>query len=513
MYFYSTMGSYTIEDYRKDIEEMGLMATWDMILDHFHTKTDRFGDFGIEDFGDLYETGLEITDKESKKKEGKYYTPMDVAHVMAKWLVKCPGTEVCDVCCGCGNLILAYLEEVGYYEALKLLLGGHVWLYDLDELAMLICARTIGIIYGEETMNALHMMKADFLSRDTVLPENCKTISNPPYFKFDRVKDEWDEENAGYSSKELYAAMMSKILDQSVSSVIITPYSFLGGDKFLSLRQKMNDYSGYIVSFDNVPGNIFKGRKKGVFNSNTANSVRASITVTDSTQETKGYRCSELIRFKSEEREWVLDADALMNHVCSVPWIITETSPKYAKIDGRLTDIYVSWITARNIVPLKSLLSKEPTEWALCFPNTCRYFTVATRKDLSRTGKYVLYFKDEESMAIAYCWLNSSFAYWWWRVFDGGITYMKGLLEGLPIAMPDEKEPFIKSAENLMAMETQFLSYKKNAGEMQENVKFPDYYRNNLNRLILRSMYPIPFEENEKRMIRLKLLHQNGSAG
>ena len=41
----------------------------------------------------------------------------------------------------------------------------------------------------------------------------------------------------------------------------------------------MNQYNGEIYSFDNVPGNIFCGRKHGIFNTNTSNSVRAAITV------------------------------------------------------------------------------------------------------------------------------------------------------------------------------------------------------------------------------------------
>lgn len=53
---------------------------------------------------------------------------------------------------------------------------------------------------------------------------------------------------------------MEKIIQQSVSSVIITPYSFIGGTKYYALRKTMNHYHGFIVVFDNVPGNIFKGK-------------------------------------------------------------------------------------------------------------------------------------------------------------------------------------------------------------------------------------------------------------
>jgi len=38
----------------------------------------------IENFTELYEIGLAVEDKTSKKKNGQYYTPDDVAYVMAK---------------------------------------------------------------------------------------------------------------------------------------------------------------------------------------------------------------------------------------------------------------------------------------------------------------------------------------------------------------------------------------------------------------------------------------------
>ena len=41
---------------------------------------------------------------------------------------------------------------------------------------------------------------------------------------------------------------MEKIIKQSVASVIITPYSYIGSTKFYSLRKFMNNYNGFVVS-------------------------------------------------------------------------------------------------------------------------------------------------------------------------------------------------------------------------------------------------------------------------
>ena len=38
-----------------------------------------------------------------------------------------------------------------------------------------------------------------------------------------------------------------------MSSVLITPFSFIGGNKFYSLRKELNKHNGFIIAFDNVP--------------------------------------------------------------------------------------------------------------------------------------------------------------------------------------------------------------------------------------------------------------------
>lgn len=57
-------------------------------------------------------------------------------------------------------------------------------------------------------------------------------ISNPPYYKITEMKSTWKLTDVIKNSKELYSSFMEKIITQSVSSVIITPYSFIGCDKF-----------------------------------------------------------------------------------------------------------------------------------------------------------------------------------------------------------------------------------------------------------------------------------------
>ena len=83
---------------------------------------------------------------------------------------------------------------------------------------------------------------------------------------------------------------MEKIFYQAEAAVILTPFSFLSAKKFEILRNLMCEiWTGLVISFDNVPGNIFCGKKNGIFNSNTANSVRAAITVFNKSEYVHGY--------------------------------------------------------------------------------------------------------------------------------------------------------------------------------------------------------------------------------
>ena len=128
----------TTEEYLDSIDRIGLDGTWLAIIRQFEGRDSSHVDgvVSISNFGELYEIGLAHVNKESKKELGKYYTPEDVATLMAKWLDKLPGENVCDVCCGVGNLILAYLKHIGKERARELIRSGKLWLYDKDDLAL-----------------------------------------------------------------------------------------------------------------------------------------------------------------------------------------------------------------------------------------------------------------------------------------------------------------------------------------------------------------------------------------
>ena len=199
------MTKYTMEKYLTDIDKKGLKKTWHSILSNTLNGKFESDIFMPDNYGELYEIGLEHENKISKKEMGKYYTPKDVALLMSRWLEPLEGKNICDVGCGAGNLILAYLELIGKERAYSLINNGNVYLYDMDEIALEICKYTIAIKYGKELLKKINCKHCDFLNKKIKLPKDSKVISNPPYYKIANIGEDWKITKVVQDSKELYS--------------------------------------------------------------------------------------------------------------------------------------------------------------------------------------------------------------------------------------------------------------------------------------------------------------------
>lgn len=479
------MEKYTIDNYINDIDKYGLKKTWHTILSKTLSNTFDSDVFNVNNYGELYEIGLEHVNKISKKEMGKYYTPRDVSDVMSNWLIPLKGDNICDVGCGAGNLILSYLDSLKSNEAIRLVSNGNIYLYDLDDIALEICKYSIAIKYGKDYLRKIHAKHCDFLDKNVKLPKNSKVIANPPYYKIVEDGKNWKITKVISDSRELYSAFIEKIITQSESSVIITPYSFIGSDKFYSLRKVMNKYNGFVVSFDNVPGNIFNGRKHGVFNSNKGNSVRAAITVVENKDDVKGFRFSPLIRFKTEERNKMLKNDILYSLVNERYQIVDSRHKAYYKCHSDLLGVLDTWVQKSN-KKMSSLIELDDG-CEIYLPTTCRYFTVGSKRNLLRDGKRVIRVKNKKTYNYVYCMMNSTFAYWYWRLYDGGINCPLTIINSIPVFLDlfnaKQINRMNELAEEMQSKEKDYLVYKVNAGKQQENIKFPKKYRNEINKL------------------------------
>lgn len=479
--------NYKLEDYIYDVENLGLKDTWNYICKYVIELGENDSFLNIKNFGEMYEIGLATQDKQLKKSSGQYYTPEDVAYIMSQWLDQVDGENVCDVGCGTGKLILTYLDYIGEEQARNMLENGKLYLYDFDEVALKICKTSILIKYGLDLEDKIHAYYGDFLSSDIKLPDNCKTISNPPYAAIQVVGDKWDKTAVLNDSKEYYAVFMEKIIKESKSTVIITPFSFISGSKFYSLRQVLNNYGGFICSFDNVPGNIFCGRKHGIFNTNTSNSVRAAITVVNSNN-AEGFRLTPLIRFKSTERKDLLQCSVLESFLSDTRQKITKGNTMYYKCFRELQQLYDCWIEKSDKHVFKELIDTNG-KYTISMPNTCRYYTTASANLMNRNGQIVLHFSEKKKFNFAFCLINSSFAYWYWRLFDGGITYPSGLLMQLPSffdLLSDKDHAFFASITKEMINKSSEYKITKNNVGVQENIKYPRKYRDKINKRILK---------------------------
>ena len=501
---------YKLDKYLVDISKYGLNIVWKNIINFNLINKEIPNILNVDNFSELYEIGLSHINKEEKKEMGKYYTPNDVSFLMSQWLKDLKGDNVCDVACGSGRLILSYLDLIGEEKAVELLKSGKVYLYDIDEVALNICKYSIGIKYGLDCIENLHTICDDFLNFELHLPENCKVISNPPYAKFTQYQLRWEVSDVMLYTKELYSCFIEKIIKESCSSVIISPFSFIGSEKFYSLRKVLNDYNGFIVSFDNIPGCIFNGRKKGIFNTNLSNSTRAAITVTENKVGKYGYRISPLIRFKSEERDRILNKRYLESLLGSEYQIVNEDNKSYYKCFNELENIKNSWFEKSNL-RLDDLISKEKTDYLICIPNSCRYFTVGSSFELDRGGKYTYYVKDKKTFDFLYCYMNSSFPYLYWRMYDGGILYPQHLLLSNPVFIDNFTKEDLKRlssiADGMIEVEKGCIAKKLNAGKEQENIKFPSAYREEINRLFLKVLGCK--EDNSI----LRIIHKNSMFG
>ena len=482
----SKLKNYSLEYYIKDLKTLGLEYTWSYICEYVLTYGENTDFLNVKSFGEMYEIGLAFQDKQKKKKNGQYYTPDDVAIVMSEWFDSLDGQNICDVGCGTGKLILTYLEYIGKERALQLLNRGRLYIYDIDTVALKICKTALLLKYGKEFEDKIHDVAGDFLSSSITLPENCKVISNPPYAAIQQVNIHWSNTMVLNDSRELYSIFMEKIIKGSLSSVIITPYSFISASRFYTLRKILNQYTGEIYSFDNVPGNIFCGKKYGVFNSNTSNSVRAAITIVRKNN-SDGFRLTPLIRFKSSERKDLLQCKTLEGFLSSKRQKISPDKPMYYKCFKELQPLYDCLMDKAKHHILAELISKNG-EFILSMPNTCRYFTSAFNGKMKRNGQITLHFDNEKKFNYVYCLINSSFAYWHWRLYDGGITYPVGLLLKMPViydALSEEDHVFLKeTVKEMTSRASEFIVKKNNVG-IQENIKYPRQYRDSINQRFL----------------------------
>lgn len=478
----SIINNLPILDFNLVIDQLGLEKAWYSVLATHLSKLRRidleyitdekeFKNVKIQQFdfldglsvGEisvLYEYSLAYVNHDKRKQEGQYFTPDDVAQVMAKKTLTFPKNKIwVDPCSGIGNLSYWLIK---YQTNQEDFLKKNIYLIDRDKLALFIARFILAVNFQQKDPRLFDSIKsrfvvADFLFSDN-LPKYDYAILNPPY-----VMVAPDARFVTSAARDLYAYFLEVVIKNSKGFVSITPQTFTNGQKFNSLRKLLlSNYNKIdVYCFDNVPDNIFRGIKFGSKNSNTANSTRAGIIVARQNGNKKTFRITPLLRWRVKERQRLLD---------TVDDFLVEVKPRedvFPKLQKGLVPLY-DFAKQQNKM-LAHLVSPRQTTFRLIIPTTPRYFISALKSEVERTSLKTLYFYTEKEMNIAYLLLNSSYMYWWWRVNDGGMTISEKTLMSLPVISD------IQISKNLIARieqsERTNRVVKRNAGKDNENVK------------------------------------------
>ncbi len=432
----------------------------------------------------LYEYSVTRNNSKSRKSDGQFFTPDDVADFMASYSKKFDAGIWLDPCSGIGNLSW---HLVAAQQDPEKFLSNNLILSDKDDLALLVARCLLTISFQEKNKRLFdqiekNFIKFDFLSvsdtgqddlfstkeRLSDIPKHDFVIVNPPYLAV-KIDSRFETAKSG----DLYSYFLENIIKSSKGFISVTPQSFTNAKKFQSLRRLLlNKYDNLkIFTFDNVPANIFRGIKFGSTNSNQSNSIRASIIVAMPGE--GKYQITPLLRWRSSERS------LLFSNIENLLADVKLDDLFFPKLGRGFEKLY-SYL--QNKPTLKILCSAKKTKFPLYVPSAPRYFIPALKKPAKRASQKVIYFSSEDDRDKAYMLINSSLLYWWWRVRDGGMTLSLETLMSLPL--PDFK---LNSAmiASLEKSEKSSKVFKQNAGALQENVKHPKELINKLNKLVI----------------------------
>lgn len=452
------------------------------------TDNNLLQDLGLVQVASLYEFSLALDNRVSRKKNGQYFTPDDIAATLA-WLAGSFEDGVwLDPCSGVGNLSWHLLKTQDDPESFLL---TRLFLADRDDLALLIAR----VLFTEEFQNQIpdlfirlgsRFLVHDFLGSAPPIDFDY-VLMNPPYHSHGPLP--------GFeSSGDLYALFMEQAARSSRGFVSITPLSFTHSAKFTALRKVLlRGFDGLTCyTFDNVPDTVFSGVKFGSVNTNVRNSTRAAILVAKEVG--TEHRSTPLLRWPKRERERLFEnldsfltepsspskrpsVDQVPNlsadlaevdsHNSDGPASIVFTEAGFPKVGRWYEEIYTE---LSKLPALEGIISPQPTDFMLHIPTTPRYFISALKNPVSRTSIRDLYFASEDHLNRAYLLLNSSLTYFWWRVMGNGMSLTLETLKSIPLPSNSVDLKLVSMLEKSEAVNR---VRKLNAGSFQENVKHP----------------------------------------
>lgn len=449
----------------------------------------------IGEVGACYEALLALTDRQSRKDSGQFFTPDDAAEFMARQSLSFPKGQWIDPACGVGNLSW-HLARVQADPAS--FVAQNLIVVDKDQTAL---KTAVALIAAEfiapddlEAWQAFsrRALKADYL-KSRKIPSFDYAILNPPYARAGAY--------TGYltaTTRDYFAFFLERVSRDASGMIAVTPASYLSVPKYNVLREILGErfIGGDVFVFDNVPDTLFRGYKYGSSNTSSTNFVRAAITVCK--PQSQGWRITPIVRWQAHVRTQMWEqVFSLLSPRRIGPfgeWM--KTLPKCEALWDRI-------LAAPQTIA--DLVCPQETPFRVDVALTPRYYISAAFRPLDRGTKATLYFPDEASRDLAALILNSSLPYLWWRALDGGVTLPKRLLMSTPI--PEGTAASSALIRRLREEEASGIVVKMNAGRVNENVKHSDELRALIDDVVLsdleqwqrdllysHSMFPLPGE-------------------
>jgi type I restriction enzyme M protein len=301
------------------------------LIDDFTGKKDKPFDLrpsrlGVRDvIGDAYEYLIGKFAADSGKKGGEFYTPGEVAQVLAKLVQPKKGDRICDPCCGSASLLIRAAKEVGSedFALFGQELNGSTWA--LARMNMFLHGIDNARIERGDTIRNPRLLENDALMRFEVV------VANPP-FSLDKwghddvkTKDVHGRFTRGLppKSKGDYAFlshMVTTLVEGEGRAAVVVPHGvlFRGASEGKIRRQLVeeNVLSGVV----GLPANLFFGT-----------GIPAAIVVFDKGKKDKGVlfidASREFAEGKNQNRLRAEDIGKIVE-----TWRARKDVEKYAKL-------------------------------------------------------------------------------------------------------------------------------------------------------------------------------------
>lgn len=297
-----------------------------LVDDFSNPKLDlRPSRLGVRDvIGDAYEYLIGKFAADSGKKGGEFYTPGEVAQVLAKLVAPKSGDRICDPCCGSASLLVRAAKEVGSedFALFGQELNGSTWA--LARMNLFLHGIDGARIERGDTIRNPRILTDDRLMRFNVI------VANPP-FSLDKwgaeeaAKDRFGRFSRGLppKSKGDYAFlshMVETLLPQDGRAAVVVPHGvlFRGQSEGKIRRQLLEE--NLIDGVVGLPSNLFFGT-----------GIPAAIVVFRRDKQDKGVFVIDASRDFAEGKNQNKLRDKDIKTIVDT-WRARKDVPKYAKL-------------------------------------------------------------------------------------------------------------------------------------------------------------------------------------